>query len=162
VFCIHRYRYSLDRVECHMDPTINKASTGKERTVRVCGASEHTARGPFRARMPHGTARAAHVRLCGQFTAHTARAVKKIENFFFLPLYPSFPPVLGRAKLFFFDQKKIQHRKNRGTRNVICRWREGHQSCAALVKGLLYSSSNNGHEQDLEKYAHGGDSHAKG
>jgi hypothetical protein len=31
-------------------------------------------------RMPHGTARAPHVRLCGQFTAHTARAVKKIEK----------------------------------------------------------------------------------
>jgi hypothetical protein len=41
--------------------------------------------------MPHGTARATHVRLCGQFTAHTARAVKKIEIFFlslFIPLSP--------------------------------------------------------------------------
>ena len=28
-----------------------------------------------RSRMPHGTARAPHVRLCSQFTAHTARAV---------------------------------------------------------------------------------------
>jgi hypothetical protein len=30
------------------------------------------------------------------------------------------------------------------------------------AKGLPYSSSNNGHGQDLEKYAHGGDSHAEG
>ena len=29
VFWEHRYRYSFDRVECHMDPTINKGSTGK-------------------------------------------------------------------------------------------------------------------------------------
>ena len=48
--CTHMYRYSLDRVECHMDPTINKASTGKERTVRACAVSENTARGPLRTR----------------------------------------------------------------------------------------------------------------
>jgi hypothetical protein len=53
--------------------------------------------------------------------------------------------------------------ENRGNqRNVISRWWEGHQNCAALAKGLPYSSSNNGHGQDLEKYAHGGDSHAEG
>jgi hypothetical protein len=34
-FCTYRYRYSLDLVECHMDPTINKASTGRR------GRSEH-------------------------------------------------------------------------------------------------------------------------
>ena len=33
-----------------MDPTINKTSTGKERTVRVCTTSENTTRGPLRAR----------------------------------------------------------------------------------------------------------------
>ena len=27
VFWGHSYRYLIDRVECHMDPTINKAST---------------------------------------------------------------------------------------------------------------------------------------
>jgi hypothetical protein len=48
--------------------------------------------------MPHGTARGPHVRLCGQFTAHTARAVKKIENFFFVPFHPSFPPVHGKIE----------------------------------------------------------------
>ena len=42
VFCEYRYRYSLDRVECHIDPTINKASTGKERTVRPCSTSTNT------------------------------------------------------------------------------------------------------------------------
>ena len=46
----HRYRYSVDRVECHKDPTINKASSGKERTVRVCTVSENTVHGPLRAR----------------------------------------------------------------------------------------------------------------
>ncbi len=65
----------------------------------------------------------------GQFTVHTARAVKKNEIFVFL---------------------------------AFSRWREGHQNCTALVKGIQYSSSNNGHEQDLEKYVHGGDSHAEG
>jgi hypothetical protein len=35
--------------ECHMDPTINKASTGKTRTVRVCEVLENTTRGPLRA-----------------------------------------------------------------------------------------------------------------
>ncbi len=85
--------------------------------------------------------------------------------------YPRMPHGTARAprkrspqsKIIFFSTKKIiQHRKNRGTRNVISRWWEGHQSCAALVKGLPYSSSNNGHEQDLEKYAYGGDSHGEG
>ena len=37
------------RVECHMDPTISKASTGKRRTVSVCVTSENTVRGPLRA-----------------------------------------------------------------------------------------------------------------
>jgi hypothetical protein len=56
--------------------------------------------------MPHGTARAPHVRLCGQFTAHTARAVKKIEFFFlslFIPLSPlstvEVPPVTLELRL---------------------------------------------------------------
>ncbi len=50
VFCTHRYRYSVEAVECHMDPTINKSSTGKERIVRACAASQSTALGPRRAR----------------------------------------------------------------------------------------------------------------
>jgi hypothetical protein len=41
VFCTHMYCYSLDRVECHMDPTMNKTSTDKERTVRVCSVRKH-------------------------------------------------------------------------------------------------------------------------
>ena len=58
------------------------------------------------ARMSHGTARAAHVRSCGQFTAHTARTVKKIEFFFlslFIPLSPlstaEVPPVILEVTL---------------------------------------------------------------
>ena len=56
VFCGHSYRYSIDRVECHMDPTINKESSGptinkessgKKRTVRSCAVSVHTTRGPL-------------------------------------------------------------------------------------------------------------------
>ena len=35
-FCEHRYRWLAAVVECHMDPTINKSSTDKERTVKVC------------------------------------------------------------------------------------------------------------------------------
>jgi hypothetical protein len=62
-------------------------------------------------RMPHGTARAPYVRLCGQFTTHTTRTVKKIENFFFIHFHPSFPPVHGRGppspKLFFLTKKII-------------------------------------------------------
>jgi hypothetical protein len=42
--------YPLDQIECHMDPTINTESTGKERTVRVCAVSESSVRGPLRAR----------------------------------------------------------------------------------------------------------------
>ena len=34
----------MEAVECHIDPTITKASTGKERIVRACAASESTAR----------------------------------------------------------------------------------------------------------------------
>jgi hypothetical protein len=56
--------------------------------------------------MPHGTARVPHVRLCGQFTAHTARAVKKIVFFFlslFIPLSPlstaEVPPVTLELRL---------------------------------------------------------------
>jgi hypothetical protein len=55
--------------------------------------------------MPHGTARAPHVRLCGQFTAHTERAVKKIDFFFslFIPLSPlstaEVPPVTLELRL---------------------------------------------------------------
>jgi hypothetical protein len=55
--------------------------------------------------MPHGTARAPHVRLSGQFTTHTARAVKKID-FFFGPFSSLFPLSTARGplspKLFFF------------------------------------------------------------
>jgi hypothetical protein len=39
--------------------------------------------------MTHGTVRAPHVRLCGQFTAHTARAVKKNVSVGF-KLHPEF------------------------------------------------------------------------
>jgi hypothetical protein len=48
VFWGHSYRYLIDRVECHMDPTINKASTGNERMVRPCSVSVNTALGPLR------------------------------------------------------------------------------------------------------------------
>jgi hypothetical protein len=37
-------------VECHMDPTITKASTGNERLVSACAESQSTSRGPNRTR----------------------------------------------------------------------------------------------------------------
>jgi hypothetical protein len=60
--------------------------------------------------MPNGTARVPHVRLCGQFTAHTARAVKKIEKKFFYPFSSLFPPCPQKRSPeyktnFFFDKK---------------------------------------------------------
>ncbi len=96
------------------------------------------------ARMPHGTARAPYVRVCGQFTAHTARAVKKIEKKIFVHFHPSFPPVHSRGppsrKQFFFHRKKSYlSRKIEGNkRNVFSRcgkvtkavplwWQEGVQ-----------------------------------
>jgi hypothetical protein len=64
----------------------------------------------IKSRMPHGTARAAHVRLCGELTAHTVRVVKKIEKKKLIRFHPSFPPVHGRGppspKLIFFRPKK--------------------------------------------------------
>jgi hypothetical protein len=62
-------------------------------------------------RMPHGTARAPHVRLCGQSTTHTERVVKKIEKFFFCPFSSLFPPCprerSPQSKTNFFSTKKI-------------------------------------------------------
>jgi hypothetical protein len=37
-------------VECHMDPTITKASTVNERHVSACAESQSTSRGPNRIR----------------------------------------------------------------------------------------------------------------
>jgi hypothetical protein len=48
------------------------------------------------------------------------------------------------------------------TRNVFTRYIEDQQTYDALAKGLSYSSIRNGDQQSLEKYAHGGLSHAEG
>ena len=50
VFCGKKYRWGKGEVECHMDPTITKASTGKERLVAACAESQSTSRGPNRTR----------------------------------------------------------------------------------------------------------------
>ncbi len=49
-FCGKKYRWGKGEVECHMDPTITKASTGKERFVAACAESQSTSRGPNRTR----------------------------------------------------------------------------------------------------------------
>ena len=49
-FCGKKYRWGKGEVECHMDPTITKASTGKERLVAACAESQSTSRGPNRPR----------------------------------------------------------------------------------------------------------------
>ena len=50
VFCGKKYRWGKGEVECHMDPTITKASTGNERLVAACAESQSTSRGPNRTR----------------------------------------------------------------------------------------------------------------
>ena len=50
VFCSKKYRWGKGEVECHMDPTITKASTGKERLVSACAESQSTSRDPNRTR----------------------------------------------------------------------------------------------------------------
>ena len=49
-FCGKKYRWGKGEVECHMDPTITKASTGKERLVAACAESQSTSRDPNRTR----------------------------------------------------------------------------------------------------------------
>ncbi len=95
--------------------------------------------------MPHGTVYLPYVRLCGQFTAHTARVVKKIEQMFFVPFRPSFTPLLDtpppKAKNIFFS-KKIGWKIEGNTRNVFTSCSEGHPTCDTLVKGLRYISTS--------------------
>ena len=50
VFCGNKYRWGKGEVECHMDPTITKASTDNERLVAACAESQSTSRGPNRTR----------------------------------------------------------------------------------------------------------------
>jgi hypothetical protein len=50
VFCCKKYRWGKGEVECHMDPTITKASTGNERLVAACAESQSTSSGPNRTR----------------------------------------------------------------------------------------------------------------
>jgi hypothetical protein len=68
-------------------------------------------------RIPHGTTRGQHVRLCGQFTSHTVRGVKKIEKKI-VPFHPSFTPVHGRGppspNLIFFYQKNPEKKGHWG------------------------------------------------
>ena len=50
LFCGNTFRYEAYSVECHLDPNIGKATTGKERTVAACKESLPTSRGPHRNR----------------------------------------------------------------------------------------------------------------
>ncbi len=50
VFRGKKYRWGKGEVECHMDPTITKASTGNERLVTSCAESQSTSCGPNRTR----------------------------------------------------------------------------------------------------------------
>ena len=50
VFCGKMYRWGAAYVECHMDPNISKATTGKERGVAACAESQSASRGPNRTR----------------------------------------------------------------------------------------------------------------
>ena len=50
VFCGKMYRWGAANVECHMDPNISKATTGKERGVAACAESQSASRGPNRTR----------------------------------------------------------------------------------------------------------------
>ena len=50
IFCGRKYRWGVVYVECHMDPNISKATTGKERVVAACAESQSTSRGPNRTR----------------------------------------------------------------------------------------------------------------
>jgi hypothetical protein len=50
IFCGRKYRWGAVYVECHMDPNISKATTGKERVVAACAESQSTSRGPNRTR----------------------------------------------------------------------------------------------------------------
>ncbi len=50
VFCDKKYRWGKGEVECHMDPTITKVSTGNERLVWACAESQLTSRDPNRTR----------------------------------------------------------------------------------------------------------------
>ncbi len=50
VYCGKMYRGGAANVECHMDPNISKATTGKERVVAACAESQSTSRGPNRTR----------------------------------------------------------------------------------------------------------------
>jgi ribosomal protein L24E len=50
VFCGNKYRWGKGEVECHMDPTITKASTDNERLVAACAESQSTSRAPNRTR----------------------------------------------------------------------------------------------------------------
>jgi hypothetical protein len=49
-FCGKKYRWGKGEVECHMDPTITKASTEKERFMPTCAESQSTSRDPNRTR----------------------------------------------------------------------------------------------------------------
>jgi hypothetical protein len=50
VFCGKMYRWGTANVECHMDPNISKATTGRERVVSACAESQSTSCGPNRTR----------------------------------------------------------------------------------------------------------------
>ena len=59
--------------------------------------------------IPYGTTHLPHVRLCGQFTTHTVRVVKKIEKKkcpFSSLFHPFARHSSPRSKLFFFYKKK--------------------------------------------------------
>ena len=68
--------------------------------------------------MPHGTTHLPQVRLCGQFTAHTALRWKKMSFFLslFVPLSPLCSTLLpsGQNNFIFYQKKNTGCPKNRG------------------------------------------------
>ena len=84
----------------------------------------------------------------------------------FLSLFrPLSSTLLPRGENYFFSSKKNPKWKKKTqwyTRNVFTSCGEGHQTCAAMTKGLPYNSSTNGDQWFLENYAHGRASYAEG
>jgi hypothetical protein len=97
--------------------------------------------------------------------------MKKLKNFFFVPFRPALTPFIGPPspgpKLSFFLPKNIRV-KNSVIDNLVkqgmssTRYIQDQQTYDTLAKGLPYNSIRNGHQQSLEKYAHGRLSRAEG
>ncbi len=87
----------------------------------------------FTARIPHGTARGPNVRLCGQFTTHTARAVKIFENFQRKEweLYKTWVDVLYglQTQTHEWDTQISEETDEEGEEDQV-RWESCHPACS--------------------------------